>query len=405
MTRVSKALGLVALVGLAAGVHGRESRSLGFFLDRVREHNPALIAERARVSAAGHAVEAAGALPDPTIGVELELDDRPGFAKLALGQRIPWPGTLSHERAGARHRHEAARHEYADMENDVLFAVRSEYVRLYSFGERLALLEETLHLLRQAEETALVDYAAGRRSQLSLLKLQVEVARVGDRIERMKTEAARTRDRLGALIDFPADSIGFPSELPVMVVPELQRVIDLAGEQHPLVKAGRESVKAAREAAALKRSLFMPDLAMGAHYRPGGGVSGDGGFGVSAGVGVPLWFGSKRAAVRKAEELVRVEDADLHEQRVNLRTEAVEMYREYEDVLRRIDLLEKGIVPAAHQSLAVAETAYRTSTVSVLDYLDAHRTVLDLRMELISLVERRERLAADIVLCCLGVAP
>jgi outer membrane protein TolC len=120
------------------------------------------------------------------------------------------------------------------------------------------------------------------------------------------------------------------------------------------------------------------------------------------GLSLPLWPWSKSAEIRMAHEMEEYKKGALAAEKTNLLAETSIYFREYEDAVRQIALLDTSLIPKAKQTLAAVEEAYRTSTATLMDYIDSQRMLLDLRMQRIAQEERRERMAGKIVICCLA---
>ena len=108
------------------------------------------------------------------------------------------------------------------------------------------------------------------------------------------------------------------------------------------------------------------------------------------------------AAIRASEANLDGARKQLEQEIRDLTSETTTLFRNYRDTERRITLLDNVLVPTADQVLSSVEAGYRTSTMSVLEYLDAQRALIDLKMERVTLETKREIIAAEIVLCCLG---
>jgi outer membrane protein TolC len=186
-------------------------------------------------------------------------------------------------------------------------------------------------------------------------------------------------------------------------VDEAQRI---AMELNPEVRAAGQEAIAARHNVSSARSMFVPDLMLGADYVPPGSslaMAGNGkGWMFMAGLSLPLWPWSKAAEVRMAKEMLVYKKAAVESRKAGLAAEAAMYFREYYDAVRRIRLLDTVLVPKAKQTLTAVEEAYRTSKATLMDYIDSERMLLDLKMQRVAQEERREKMAGGIVICCLA---
>jgi outer membrane protein TolC len=385
-----------------------QEHSLGAYIRRALDRNPELVARRHLVAADREKIDAAFALPDPTAGVSFAKGQSGIEAeKFSFSQGIPWPGRLVSNRKAAQASYLASEQMLKDIETDVLFKVRTAYGKMYAMGKMAGLEQESLRLLKRAESVALAGYATSMQSQASVLKLQLEMAVAEDQIRQFEVEADIARDELAGLLDISPTGIPDPDSLPQLAVPftvdEAQRI---AMELNPGVRAAELDAVAARHNVGSARAMFVPDLLLGADYVPQGSslamAGGQRGWMFMAGISLPLWPWSKAAEVRMARHMEAYRKSSLEAEKTALAAEASVFFREYYDAVRRIDLLDIKLIPKAKQTLTAVEEAYRTSRATLMDYIDSERMLLDLKMQRITQEERREKMAGEIVICCLA---
>jgi outer membrane protein TolC len=350
MKTTASILALTAVVALSPPLHGAEAESaagrdahtLASYIERARTHNPMLRARRSKLSAARHAVRASVSLPNPTLGAGVGIGGESVMPKLTLSQGIPWPGRLTSRKRQSEHNYLALSEDLRVLENHVLFKLRKNYAMLYKSGRMIALLEQTLELLKQAEAVSLSDYSSGRKPQLALLKLQLEMAVVEDRIAQVQTRAGEARDHLGALLDIPPAEIPFPSELPVLSVPpDPDDAVQIALDNNPEMRVVEHRAAQANENLKHARHGFGPDMMVSAEYFPTmmwGGEARP--LMLMGGVSLPLWGGSRVAAVNQAKDLAGAAQVMVEKEEIDLAAEAQTLHREHGEAVRRVGLLD-----------------------------------------------------------------
>jgi outer membrane protein TolC len=403
------AIVLALSIFIPAAAHEKDTlheHSLSAYIKRALDRNPEIVTRRHLVAADREKIAAALALPDPTAGVSFAKGQGGIEAeKFSLSQGIPWPGRFISNRKSAQASYLASREMGKKLETDILYRVRTAYGKMYAMGKMAGLGQESLQLLKRAESVALTGYATSMQSQASVLKLQLEMAVAEDQIRQFEVEANIARDELAGLLDISPSGIPDPDSLPLLAVPftfdEAQKI---AMELNPEVRAAIQEAIAARYNVSSARSMFFPDLMLGADYVPPGSslamAGGQMGWMFMAGISVPLWPWSKAAEVRMAREMETYKNANVESQKTGLATEAAMYFREYYDAVRRIQLLDTVLVPKAKQTLIAVEEAYRTSKATLMDYIDSERMLLDLKMQRVTQEERREKMAGGIVICC-----
>jgi outer membrane protein TolC len=384
------------------------SAILGLYIKRAIERNPQLVARRHMVAADSMKIKAVTVLPDPTVGIGISSDPETGMkiGKYAIAQTIPWPGRTVAERRAARYDCFSSTQMYKNLETDILFRVRVAYGKLYTMNKMISLQKESMELLKRLETVALADYATSMQTQASVLKLQLEMAVTGDKIKQTVVEADIIRDELAALLDTLPGALPDPDLLPRLIVPiSLEEARKIAMELNPEVKAAQFEAQAAKYRVTSARSMFVPDVMLSAEYTTAAGaaMSGGGkGWMFMPGISLSLWPWSKIAEVKMAKSMAAYKKSMIDAEKIELAAEASMFFREYNDAVRQIDLLDSVLVPKAIQTLSVVEASYRNAKATLMDYIDSQRMLLDLQMQRVTQEEQRERMAAEIVICCLA---
>jgi outer membrane protein, heavy metal efflux system len=385
-----------------------QEHTLGAYIRRALDRNPDLVARRHMTAADKEKIGTALALPDPVLAASFPLQkSNSAVERLSFTQGIPWPGRIISERRAAEASYRASEQMAKDMENDVLFKVRVVYGRMYAMARMIALEKESLELLKRAESAALAGYATSMQSQASVLKLQLEMAVTGDRIRQFEVEANTARDELAALIDIPATNIPDPDTLPPLAVPfSVDEAQKIAIDFNPKVRVAEEEAAAARYKIGSARAMYAPDIMLGVDYLPAGSsaamAGSGGGWMFMTGLSLPVWPWAKAAEVRMARHMEAYKKGVLAAEKTTLAAEAAVYFRDYGDAVRQLQLLDTVLIPKAQQTLTAVEEAYRTSKATLMDYIDSQRMLLDLRMQRIVQEERREKMAGEIVICCLA---
>ncbi|MBN1308825.1 MAG: TolC family protein, partial [Chitinispirillaceae bacterium] len=377
------------------------------------EHNPEVTAARASAEAKGKEFRLATKIPDPQLSggyfispVETRVGPQKG--RVGASQMIPWPGKLIERRIQVEHEREAVRQKLRAAQAGVFFNIRASYANLFAIGREMAITRENYALLKHMESVLLAKYATATATQISVLKIQVEMAVLEDALADLGAEASKTRSTLARLLDLKGmtDSIPFPPSLPRLGVP-----VDTAGtftgadSLNPELNESDANVKAARAGVALARRSFAPDFMVMTDYIITGPSSssmvspkenGKNPWIIGGSITLPLWIGSKTAALGRARAMESMQDALFANRKNMLDEKAVHLTEGYNDARRRIALYEKTLIPKARQTFELVSESYINSTATVLDYLDAQRVLLKLEVMLVRQRARRESIAGAI---------
>ncbi len=379
-----------------------QSYSLDDYLTAALFDNPQIGHLRALVTGAQENEKTATRLSDPLLSMDIPFS-RPEGAAVSLEQHLPWVSKLTSKKKIAASNVTGTLMKLRNAENDLLSMVRADYYQLYEKGKVVELLSESLELIKQAIANAHVSYANGTVPQAAVLKLQLEAALLEDRILQTRTKAEAIRDALVAKTGLSREKMLFPDELPFLPVPDsLDQIITLSVDQNPLVAAFVADSIGASEGVHLSRAMLIPDAMIG--IKVADVFSGPPMPMALVGISLPVWVRKNGAAIRASEANLDAARKQLEQEVRDLTSETTTLFRDYRDTERRITLLDNVLVPTADQVLSSVEAGYRTSMMSVLEYLDAQRALIDLKVERVTLETKREIIAAEIVLCCLGAS-
>jgi outer membrane protein TolC len=356
-------------------------------------HNPELASQRAAWQAAAARGDVAGALPDPRFTwseaiepVETRLG--PQQRILAVTQQIPWFGTLGLRRGieDERSRMAAARWEAAGLA--VLKELRTAFFELAYLERGIGTAQDHLDLLVQWEKSARSRYETGAGPFAAVVKSQVEIGSLENRMEalrgRRRPLTARFNAALGRVSDAPVHlESDWPDPGPLDREDLQTRMRNLNPDLILLDHQAAGDLKARR----LAGKNRYPGLSLGFNYIQIGparmdGVAGSGQDAMMATVGLslPLWRGAYAAAEKEAEGRYRASEHQKADLANRLSTRLEQYVFEYEDARRRSTLYRDTLLPKARQALAAVRSAYETGEAGYLDLIDSERVLLEFEL-------------------------
>ena len=385
--------------------------TLGALFDHALKNNPEIRALQHAVNAKKNDVTLATALPDPSLSagyfvVPVETRVGPQKGKIGVTQMIPWPGKLADKKRIAEKELAAETEKLNDATVALFSDITEIYATLYALGKTVSIDSENLQLLKHMESVLLARYAADDASQMSLLKLQVEMAVLDDEIRSVVSETTREREMLASLLGGSSGQSALPQSLPSIKVAinenDPDSVLDAAS---PKLRSLAFLRSAAYQRVRLSKKSYLPDFMLMTDYIITGRSSssmvaadenGKDPWMVGASVTLPVWSRSKNAAIGKMksmEMMTAEKEMNMHNM---LHAKVIELNESYNDVERKISLFETVLIPKARQSLALFEETYANSRATVLDFLDAQRMLLDLEIKLVRQQAMRTKLAGKI---------
>jgi cobalt-zinc-cadmium efflux system outer membrane protein len=156
--------------------------------------------------------------------------------------------------------------------------------------------------------------------------------------------------------------------------------VEQALEARPDVAAARERVDAAEKMRELARAQRTRDITLGAQYEryPGNVPSNSVGFGFA----VPIFTGYDFSGDIQKAEVERYAALDaLARTRAVAHNELVRAATDLNAAAERVERFDASLLGAANRSAQASEFAFSRGAISVLEVLDARRTLRAVRLE------------------------
>jgi len=329
---------------------------------------------------------AARLFPDPVFEYSRDRGkplDAPGTQATETGysvsQTIPWPGTFS---AGIRAGDRAADGIRAAAEGlrwELAVQARETFARLLAARALLDVAGAAEGDARSLRDLVSRRADLGESRESDRIKATVEWLRQQRNLAAAEREAETTEAIVRALAVEP-----LPRPLTVRAVvhdalPRLDRdaLVAQLVEKSPRLRAARAEAERQRALLAVARWSRIPDLDV-AFFRQKELDKQATGFAV--GVKVPLWNGN-RGEIARADAATRVSSAGAERVRIELATELQARLKELQVAGDQASLLDREILPAATRSVGLVRLSFEEGETSLLDLLDAQRTLRDTQRE------------------------
>lgn len=358
--------------------------------------NPGLEAMFQEWRAALERLPQVGAMPDPRFSYGYyfgEVETRVGPMQHALGlsQTFPWFGRLEdREDAASRHAN-AARERFEAARLALFLRVERAYNDLFFLGRSIEITRDNIELLRQFERVARSRYRVAAAGHPDIIRIQVELGMLEDRLRQLRDLRAPYAARLNAALNRPTDAeVAWPAAVSERVV-EVSEATLLAAlrERNPELLALQEEIERERIGAEIARKEGFPDITLGIAYTVIGERSdvdldenGDDAILGTLSVNLPIWREKYDAGVREAMARRLAAAGRRGEAANSLAAELREALFEHEDARRRIALYRDTLVPKATESLQASLGAFAQGQADFLDLVDAQRTLLEFQLGL-----------------------
>jgi cobalt-zinc-cadmium efflux system outer membrane protein len=369
-------------------------------LQRARQEAPSLKAKALGADAARSARGAAGALPDPTLGVSVDSfpisgplafePDRDNFtwAKIEASQAIPNLAKRHAQQARADSDIKAAEADTAVEARTVEVGTALAWINLAYAERRLRVLDDILSRLERVVGTTSSAVASGNARPAQTLAGQQAVATMQDRRSELVSNVARARATLTRWTGDPAPEVTGP--IPEFTVDAA--VLRAGLDRHPTIEmiaaqAGQADADI-RVAEADRRSDFGVNVA----YQRRDPRFGDY---VSAGVTVSLPFFTRNRQSARIGEAQANAGRVLAEREAVRRALAADLDADLADHVMHHEQWMRAqgtLQPLADQRVKLETASYSAGRASLVDIADAYAALADATL---NTLDRKALVAAD----------
>lgn len=385
--------------------------------DRALEQEPGQAAFRARADALEERAVAAGQLPDPTL--RMGLANFPiesggftteGMTQVQFGLRQSFPPGKT--RAVSTRQFQSLAAEMAENADargrDVLTSVRNAWLEAYYWNQAYTIVTDSRPFFADLVTITRSLYAVGTKDQQDVLRAELELSRLDDRIIDINREHARARAAL-------SEWVGLESQRPIAEkLPAWETVPTLEAMRtnlvsHPALQAADARIDARRAGIDLAKEKYKPGWALdlGYGYRDGSlptGTPRSDFVSLSVTVDLPLFRKNRQdrgLAAALSERRAADESKDQLLRRLTSQLDAE--YARWQDLSRRVDLYERLILTQAEDQANAALAAYQSEAGDFADVMRGFIDDLNTRLDHIRLqIERAQSYA---VLANLGGLP
>ncbi len=372
-----------------------EGAGLEDYLVRAAVQNQALRVVFYEWVAAEQAAGYSGSLPDPKFFYTYFLENvetrvGPQLQRLGIQQNFPWFGTLGAKKDISSESAGAAYQRFESQKLRLFYEVKTAFYEYYYLGRDIAITRDNLELLTFWEKVARARYRVALKQHTDVIKAQLELGKLEDRLRTAEARLAPAAARLRAVLNLP-DSVQLatPEQVRIDEVNvDANRILEVIQTRNPDLQFLVHMIEKNRAAVKLAGKVSYPGFTIGLDYIHTGDAlnpsmidSGKDAVTATVGLSLPIWFGANKARKREAEASYR-SALHRHTETANrLSALAEQLIFDYEDALRKTYLYRDGLIPKAEQSLNATYTAYQTGETDFLNLLETQRQLLDFQLQ------------------------
>jgi outer membrane protein TolC len=333
-------------------------------------------------------------LPDPLLKLGIanlptnsfSFTQEPMTGKIiGLSQGIPFPGKLSAVEKVQLKDIEINQQEIDDKINEIRNEVSQVYYDLRFTREALRIAHENEALLKKIADVVRTKYAVSQASQQNIIKVEVEITRLNDKIEELKGKEKGQLAVLNALLLREANTPVLTYLVPKIkhISTSIQRLDSLAISKRPFLKGIEISKEKAKLMEKLAGYEFYPNFNFSVQYSQRDKIEKSNTdlndfFSVIVGVSLPINYGGKKSSKVEEAQLRQEFYSNQYDASIQFLNKAFgKSLARLNELMNREKIIELGLLPQSKQSLEAAMAGYQVNEIDFINVIDAQNRLLD----------------------------
>ncbi len=373
-------------------------------LKAAAEDNPEIKSAEQSSAATRAGVPAAGALPDPTVKFEtmghlipptLMKGDPSSARTYGIEQEIPFPGKrgLKESIASSEAKAQDWNHELVHL--NVMSELKQAFFDLYLIHKSIETLLKNKELLQNFEHAAEARYEVGQTTQQDVLKAQVELSKILDRLLGQGEKKRITEAKINSLLYRSAETpVGKPAEFQKAELSySLEELTQLALSASPELQVKESEIARRQYGVELAQKEYYPDFAVGFTYferdqNPGM-------YAPMISATLPLYFWRKQRPELEAAKLNLSSARSMRDSTSStVRYQVNETYATATTSEKLANLYKSAIIPQSNLALNSAIANYQVGKIDFLQLIDASMSLLEYQLKYYeSMIEFHKALA------------
>ena len=323
---------------------------------------------------------------------QLDTKVGPTRHKEMMAMEFPFPDTLALKGQVITEDVLIAKKEFEIALRDLVTEIKLAYYHYLFVVETTRINEENQKLLQQMIAIAQTKFRVGQGKYSSVIMAQVELSKLANVIITLEQQRETIIARLNTLLNASAD---LPLGIPVPV--EEEHIVSTLDELYALAVQKRQEIQKQKLAISkmglvveMAKQMTYPDPTLGASYFENRSMPD-----LKHTEKMPMtfmtqrtlnlantaWFGHRNSYIREVNVKIEAMEHRIEALESQLRFVVKKHHFGMETANRSIRLYRQTLLPQAQQALDAANTAYQAAQIDFLSFLDAQRTLLNLRIE------------------------
>ena len=337
-----------------------------------------------------------GQLPDPKIKLGLmnfpvdtfKRDQEP-MTQIQLGMQQMFPRGDSLAIKSKRSVTMAQSNEYRalDRQSQLRKQVRLKWLELYYWVRAKHVVTKNRKLFKQLVDVTQYHYSSGRRNQQDIVRAQLELSRLDDRILDIETRFEKVEADLAVLTGFNSDFITIDENLPSLELDFSKEELEGRLSSHPKILVASSLVQEKKHGVALAREAYKPGWMLGVNYgiRDGQNLNGSDRadfLSIGVTVDIPLFKEKRQDRNLKASQyqlgaMQQMSDQQMLELKRMLR----KSFANWKRLEERDRFYRDSVLPKAKQNTQSSLFAYQNDRADFTTLMRARISELDTQLK------------------------
>ena len=324
---------------------------------------------------------------------QLDTKVGPMRHKEMMAMKFPFPDTLALKGQVITEDVLIAQKEFEIALRDLVTEIKLAYYDYLFLVEATRINEENQKLLQQMIAIAQTKFRVGQGKYSNVIMAQVELSKLANVIITLDQQRETIIARINTLLNSSADlRLGDP--MPVEeedgVTLALAELYELAIENRQEIQKQKLTISRMALVVEMAKQMTYPDSTLGASYFENRSMPD-----LKHTQKMPMafmtqrtlnpantaWFGHRNSYIHEMDIRIEAMEHKIEELESSLRFVVKKHHFGMETANRSIRLYRQTLLPQAQQALDAANTAYQAAQIDFLSFLDAQRTLLNLRIQ------------------------
>ena len=385
---------LMALIfTMSAGIIGAETVTIDQLVAEMLKNNPELHAAESRSLAAQARPAQLKALPEPVLSFVTRNGNGNPVPFTELGsdplssvgfmweEEFPFPGKLRLAADVAQKEADAAKAEIDVVKWKLISELKETYYDYFRATKSIEILNSSLELLRHFEEIARSRYTVGEGLQQDVLRAQVEISLVQQRITSMEQEKASAAAKINQLLNRAVDApLPDPAEVVESKFSLEENILQTQlASLSPRLRSSQSMISREQTGLDLAKKQFRPDFTSSVEYANSPNYPDM--WEIHFGLRVPVFYRSKQqSGVAEATQNLSRAQKELRMMQQEIAFKIRNQYLQLRSSEKLLKLYDQAVLPQTNLALESSLASYQVGKSDFLTTLNNFITLLEYRM-------------------------